>query len=132
MALETINIFVAAGEFVSGEVVFEIFLIKPHHIKFAAVVVAVAGRAIFAFYLRGGMVTHIPVDAVLDFLVAGHTFFIRQAVTDVVALGAFRHAFQVLVRIGQIARGQLRQNLRGEACDEKQYVDYLPHFTCVF
>lgn len=132
VALAAIDVFVAAGELIAGEVVFKIFLIKPHHVKFAAVVVAVAGSTIFAFYLRRGVVPHIPIDAVFDFLVAGHTFFIRQAVADVVALGAFRHAFQILVRIGQVARRQLSHCLCGEARDEKQYINNLPHVTCVF
>jgi hypothetical protein len=132
VAFAAINIFVAAGEFVAGEVVFEIFLIKTHHVKFASVVVTVAGSAFLALYLRRGVVPHIPVDAILDFLVAGHTFVVRQLIPDVVALGTIRHALQAFVRVRQVAGRQLSNCLTRETGQKKQYIKNSLHVTCVF
>ena len=132
MAFAAINIFVAAGEFIAGKVVFEIFLIKTHHVKFSTVVVAVATGAILAFYLRRGVVAHIPVDAVLDLLVAGHTFVVRQLIPDVVALGTIRHALQAFVRVRQVAGRQLSNGLTRETGQKKQYIKNSLHVTCVF
>ncbi len=111
VAITAIYFFVCACQFIARQVVVEVFFIVAHHVKIAPVVIAVAFRAILSLYIRGYVVPFISVNERLYFLVTRQAFIIGNLAAQIVALGTFRHAFQILVRIRQFPRRQLRGQL---------------------
>jgi hypothetical protein len=94
----------------------EIRFIEPDHVKFSAVVVAVAGGAILPPYIFGIMKTSSLVESGLNFFVAIEAFVIGYFMAKLVALGAIGNAFEVGMWAGQISGGDLASCI----CHEKQ------------
>jgi hypothetical protein len=114
MAVPAFDPGVFSGEVITGHIVFEVFFIEPHHIKIAAMVIAVAAGAIFPTYFLGGVETAVTVCPVFDFFVAVQAFIITDLAADIVALGTIGHPFQPFVCISQVAGRQLSRQPSGE------------------
>lgn len=108
-----------AGQFVSRQIVVKVVFIKAYHIKIPPVVLTMAGGAIFPLYFPGYVKSFIPVNPCFDFLVAAQALVVGHFTSQIVALGAIRHAFQLLVCIGQITRRQLSRDPGGKQAKEK-------------
>lgn len=107
MALSAIRRFMCSGERVTREFMFELVFIEPHDIEVAAVVLTMAGTAIFLFDLGRSVVACAPVNPRFQLFMATQAFGIGDFIAQIVALGAIEHSFQVGMRLGQVARRQL-------------------------
>ena len=107
MALAAIYCLVFAGQFIAGQVVIEFVLVKTHNVEIPAVVIAVAGGAVFSFGFSGRVKSCSPVDPAFNFLVATQAFVIGNFVSQNMAFRAVEHPLQVRMRLRQVARRQL-------------------------
>lgn len=107
MALPAVYCFVRSCQVVSRQAVVEILLIETHDIEIPAVMVAVAGGAAFPFYFFRCMETHAIIHPAFYFFMATQAFVVRYFVSQIMAFRTIEHAFQVSVRLRQIAGRQL-------------------------
>ena len=107
VALTAIDPFMLTGKFVARLIVVKILLVEADQVKIPAVVVAVAGGALFTFYFRGNVVAFPLVDPVFQGGMAAQAFVVRHLFSQHMALGAIRHSFQFGMRRSQITGRQL-------------------------
>lgn len=122
--------FVSAGQFVAGQVVVKCVFIKTHHVKFPPVVVAVAFRTVLSAHFFRGMKPRVFVHPRFDLLMAFEAFRVRNLVTQVMAFGAVRESFQILVGIRQVAGRQLRRSPPHKKDEAKKDFQEVPCQNC--
>lgn len=101
MTFPAINRFVFAGELKTRSEVVESLFIKAHHIKVSAMVIAVAAGTLFRTGLLRRMETSVPVDEILNVLMAGETLVVGNLGAYIVALRAVEHALEGCVTSGK-------------------------------
>lgn len=101
MTFPAINRFVFAGELKTRSEVVESLFIKAHHIKVSAMVIAVAAGTLFRTGLLRRMETSVPVDEILNVLMAGETLAVGNLGAYIVALRAVEHALKGCVTSGK-------------------------------
>ena len=101
MTFPAINRFVFAGEFETRSEVVESLFIKAHHIKVSAMVITVAAGTLFRTGLLRRMETSVPVDEILNVLMAGETLVVGNLGAYIVALRAVEHALKGCVTSGK-------------------------------
>ncbi len=79
----------------------EFLLVKTNDLKCQAMMITMAGSAVFAFYLERGMIPFVKVKAGFKLGMAGKTFVIGDLVAQGMAIGAVGDAFQVRMNRSQ-------------------------------
>lgn len=101
VACPTINGLVFPGQFKPCSEVVESFFIKAHHVKVSAMVIAVAVGALFAPGLLRSVKPPVPVDEILNILMAGQALVVGYLGAYIVALRAVEHALKGCVTSGK-------------------------------
>jgi uncharacterized protein YwlG (UPF0340 family) len=101
VARPAVNGFVFACEFEARSEVVESFFIESHHVEVSAVVVAVAVGTLFRTGLLRSMKTPVPVNEILNVLMAGETLVVGNLGANIVALRAVEHALKGCVTSGK-------------------------------
>lgn len=114
VALAAIYFTVRPRQFITRQVVVEVFFIEPHHVEFSSVVFAVAFGAVFTSGLPGSVVARLPIDEALYFFVAIQAFIIGDFLSQRMALRTIGYPFQAGMRVGQRPGGQLGMQSRKE------------------
>lgn len=113
MTFPAINRFVFAGELKTRSEVVKSLFIKAHHIKVSAMVIAVAAGTLFRTGLLGRMETSVPVDEILNVLMAGETLVVGNLGAYIVALRAVEHALKGCVTSGKFTGRNLTPKKTG-------------------
>lgn len=101
VACPAVNSLVFAGKLKTRSEVVESLFIKAHHIKVSAMVIAVAAGTLFRTGLLRRMETSVPVDEILNVLMAGETLVVGNLGAYIVALRAVEHALKGCVTSGK-------------------------------
>ena len=101
MTFPAINRFVFAGKLKTRSEVVESLFIKAHHVKVSAMVITVAAGTLFRTGLLRRMETSVPVDEILNVLMAGETLVVGNLGAYIVALRAVEHALEGCVTSGK-------------------------------
>lgn len=113
VALAAIYFTVRPRQFITRQVVVEVFFIEPHHVEFSSVVFAVAFGAVFTSGLPGSVVARLPIDEALYFFVAIQAFIIWRF-----SLPAYGIAYNWLSLPGWHARWSAARGTAGHAVPE--------------